>query len=95
MKLTQDIFDKIETLLPILEAYMKKTSGVRFSSIEQRQTLIDLTQSVLNIPAPNVACDSCYINLIELLLEFYQKEYPKFLEANQSKPNKEPRRKKK
>ena len=81
--MTEQIFNNIKTLLPVLTEY--NTTGRAQISIDQKLLLKQLAKDILNVPNPNIACDSCVISYLHHLYSYHEREYPKFKEQQPKK----------
>jgi len=81
--MTQQIFNDIKTLLPVLTEY--NTTGRAQISIDQKLLLKQLAKDILKVPNPNIACDSCVVSYLHHLYSYHEREYPKFMEQQKSK----------
>lgn len=84
--MTAQIFKDIQGLLPILSEFT--SNGNAQISIDQKLLLKQLAKDVLNVPNPNIACDSCVISYLHHLYSFNEREYPKFIEQQPKKTKK-------
>jgi hypothetical protein len=81
----QEIFTNIESIQPILKEYTER--GVAYISLEQKMVVRDTYLQILPGTALNLGCDQCVAFYMMTLSSYYEREYPKFLEAHQVTTN--------
>ena len=87
----EQLFDNIEQLLDVLATY-QRTGHVKVT-VEQQILIRDSYRVIYPDVTVQLGCSSCILQYLNMLVAFYEREYPKFAnlksaEAEESKPKK-------
>jgi hypothetical protein len=72
----EELFAALKQLIDKLEDY-KKTSIVTFKDVEEKQLLRTVYTEIYRGVQVDISCTKCVLNYLNIMLAYYEREYPK------------------
>jgi hypothetical protein len=76
----KELFQLIEPLIERLKEH-QRTGSTRFKDMDEKLTLRTVYKEIYPGVEVSLACDSCVLHCLNMLLSYYEREYPKYLKT--------------